>query len=104
MQCVAPFELYHIILIHCVHYYLDTPVPPQIPPIHHMEYGPKPFFELREHNDFHLQTRRLSYILSIAICQRSPSCQCSNRVEETTSDDEGEKDIQLIEERLESLH
>ena len=69
MQCVAPFELYHIILIHCVHYYLDTPVPPQIPPIHQMEYGPKPFSELGEHNDFHLQKRRLSCILSIATYQ-----------------------------------
>jgi len=62
---------YHI--IHCVHYYLDTPAHPSIPPIHHMGYGLKPFSELGEHNDFHLQKRRLSCILSIAIDQLNPN-------------------------------
>jgi hypothetical protein len=66
MQCVPPFDIYHIILIHRVHYYLDTPTPSFLPRIRHTL---KPSSELGEHNDFHLQKRRLSCILSIAIDQ-----------------------------------
>lgn len=79
MQCVALFTIsYHS---------LRTLLSRHLNPL----YGPKPFSELGEHNDFHLQKRRLYCILSIAARQLILP--------------EGEGcNIQLIEERWESLH
>ena len=87
MQCVAPFD-------YIISHYSSRTLLSRHPHTSPSSHGPKPFSELGEHSDYHLLKRRLSCTLSIAVDQ----LECKNK------EAEQEGDIQLIEERLESLH
>ena len=87
MQCVAPFD-------YIISHYSSRTLLSRHPHTSCQSHGPKPFFELGEHSGFHLQKRRLSCILSIAVDQ----LECKN------DEARQEEDVQLIEERLEFQH